>query len=122
MVAASALLAHASASGSVFFGPSPYLCIEDSPFDISGLGTSFFLENIKDGLVNSPGGITDSVDCDDGIIDNNGVNGRSLFNNGATGVLATFNAGILGGYALQIVSETGCGTLRDCRAAAAMCF
>ncbi len=104
-----ALASAAAAGGGQFFGPSPYLCIQDSPFDISGLGRTFFLEDVEDGLVNSPGltatgsitgpgGITDSVDCDDGIIDNNGVAGRSIFNNGSTGVVATFNAGVLGGY------------------------
>lgn len=109
IVAGFAVVAHSSAGDSVFFGPSPYLCIEDSPFDITGLGSSFFLEDVEDNLVNSPGlistgfvtgpgGITDSVDCDDGFIDNNGVNGRSIFNDGATGVLATFNAGALGGF------------------------
>jgi hypothetical protein len=93
-----------------FFGPSPYLCIEDSPFDISGLGVSFFLENVEDGLVNAPGlstaganitgpgGITDSVDCDDGLIDNSGVAGKSLFGSGPAGITAMFNSRVLGGF------------------------
>ncbi len=92
----------------VFVGPSPYLCIEDSPFDTTGLGVTFFLEDAEDGSINSPGlmvsggsitgpgGITDSVDCDDGVIDGSGQLGRSIFGSGAAGITMTFNAGALG--------------------------
>lgn len=92
-----------------FFGPTPYLCLDDSPFDTSGLGVSFLLENSEDGVntlglsliggsITGPGGITDSVDCDDGVIDNSGVNGKSVFGSGPAGITATFNAAQLGGF------------------------
>ena len=39
----------------IFFGPTPYLSAADSPFDLSGLGTTFFLEDFEDGELNTPG-------------------------------------------------------------------
>jgi len=32
-----------------FLGPTPYLSSADSPFDLSGLGTAYFLEDFEDG-------------------------------------------------------------------------
>ncbi len=74
-----------------FFGPTPYLSAEDSPFDMSGLGTTFFFEDFEDGIfdlppgvdggpyaINGPGAFTDSVDGDDGTIDGSGSQGHSL--------------------------------------------
>ncbi len=75
-----------------FLGPTPYLSVADSPFDMSGLGTSFFFEDFEDGsfdlplgattssgyAVLSPDPITDSVDADDGVIDGSGNSGHSL--------------------------------------------
>lgn len=83
------------ASGAQFFGPTPYLSAADSPFDLSGLGTTFWLEDFEDGELNTPGAsqlgappiqaivrgpsvITDSVDADDGVIDGHGDTGHSL--------------------------------------------
>jgi hypothetical protein len=97
----------ALAGTATFVGPTPYLCIEDSPFDISGLGVTFFLEDVEDGVntpglsivggsPTGPGGITDSVDCDDGVIDNNGQMGKSLFGGGQAGITMNFNARALG--------------------------
>ena len=70
-----------------FLGPTPYLSQADSPFDLSGLGVSFFLEDFEDHLFDTPGvsgngfvvgdvfsafpGVIDSVDGDDGVI--NGI-------------------------------------------------
>ena len=93
----------------IFYGPSPYLQASDSPF--SGLGFSyFFLEDFEDALLNTPGasgvgggvtgpgGITDSVDADDGAIDGSGQFGRSFFGPGSTGFTFNFDAGVLGGF------------------------
>ncbi len=75
-----------------FLGPTPYLSASDSPFDMSGLGSTFFLEDFEDGTWNLPPGVvaapytigvpgsfTDSVDADDGVIDGQGNGGHSLW-------------------------------------------
>ena len=70
-----------------FFGPTPYLSVADTP---SGFASGAMdLEDCEDGMVNPrlttsatiipPGGITDSVDADDGAIDGSGLGGHSLF-------------------------------------------
>lgn len=92
-------------------GPTSYVGFAGSP--LSGLTFTdyFFLETFEDLLLNTPGlassaaigpiglgGLTDSVDADDGTIDGNGTNGRSFFNgDGALGISFTFNAATLGG-------------------------
>lgn len=91
-------------------GPTPYLSRADSPFDLSGLGTSFFLEDFEDHQLNTPGlsvnngipastfggGIfNDSVDADDGVIDGSGTRGDSWFS-GA--VRFSFDPNVLGGF------------------------
>ena len=106
------LLAGAVAPASaapIFYGPTAYLQASDSPFD--GLGLSyFFLEDFEDGLLNTsgasgsgggvtgPGGITDSVDADDGAIDGSGQAGRSYFGPGSTGFTFTFDETVLGAF------------------------
>jgi hypothetical protein len=92
LLLASASLAHA---GTVFLGPSPYLSAADGPFDLSGLGSTFFLEDFEDGELNTlgieqygnpanfaivrpPSTLTDSVDADDGLLDGSGRDGNSL--------------------------------------------
>ncbi len=107
-----------------FVGPRPYLCQSDSPFELSGLGSTFFLEDFEDGLLNTPGvmadtggpigpgGLTDSVDCDDGATDGSGTNGHSFFTaGGASGITFTFDAGVLSGFptAAGIVWSDGDG-------------
>jgi hypothetical protein len=111
----------------IFFGPTPYLSSADSPFDLSGLGATMFLEDFEDGelntpgvsflmgtiQVNSPGPFTDSVDADDGVIDGSGTAGRSA--RSATGrcvdtipphcwstVSFDFDANILSGFPTAI--------------------
>jgi len=91
----------------VFLGPSSYVEFADSPFSGAGFGY-FYLEDFEDSALNTPGvsasagnptgpgGLTDSVDADDGMIDGSGTQGRSLFGNGATGFTFTFDAGVLG--------------------------
>ncbi len=101
----------------VFLNPAPYLAFNNtlpgagsaiSPF--AGLPITYFhLETFEDGLLNTPGvtadvgvvigpiGITDSVDSDDGAIDDFGGNGHSMFNApGDAGIRYNFNAAQLG--------------------------
>jgi hypothetical protein len=80
-------------AGFTFLGPIPYRSAADSPFDLSGLGSTFFLEDFED-LVPQPGmsgdpilvgqpilefvrQVATSVDGDDGQIDNSGFAGFS---------------------------------------------
>ncbi len=74
-----------------FFGPTPYLQQSDSPFNSQIIAGTVLLETFEDGLFNipgvsasdgtviGPGGLTDSVDADDGVIDGSGTNGHSFF-------------------------------------------
>jgi hypothetical protein len=77
--------------GFEYLGPIPYVSAEGSPFDLSGLGETFFLEDFEDGLLNTPGIYqpldpathgniisTSSVDSDDGIIDGDGTSGNAI--------------------------------------------
>jgi hypothetical protein len=70
-----------------FFGPTSYLSAADTPNGfVSG---TMAIEDCEDGSVDprllvsaqiiGPGGLTDSVDVDDGTIDGSGTNGHSLF-------------------------------------------
>jgi hypothetical protein len=94
-----------------FLGPSPYLSLADSPFQ-GGSFSSFFLEDFEDGALNTPGiaappggwvvlgpsGFTDSVDADDGAIDDSGTAGNSFFSSGTNSTLTIiFDAAALGG-------------------------
>ncbi len=106
----------------IFYGPTPYLSAADSPFDLSGLGTTFRLEDFEDGALNTPGvwvpGLehhpdailqphqgADSVDADDGVIEGFG-RGRSLrafdaFCSGLgcySSIYFKFDADVLGRY------------------------
>jgi hypothetical protein len=89
-------------AATTFLGPLPYSSSADSPFDLSGLGRTFFLEDFEDGELNTPGvrqatiedgpyfifaargevlgpgPLTDSVDSDSGAIDGSGSQGSSL--------------------------------------------
>jgi hypothetical protein len=70
-----------------FFGPTPYLSAADTP---AGFASGVMdVEDCEDGVIDPrlsttatiipPGGITDSVDVDDGSIDGSGLGGHSLF-------------------------------------------
>lgn len=104
------VLAAASCAGTanahVFLGPSPYLCTGDSPWPVASPG--YYLETFEDDALNTPGvagngnstgpgGITDSVDCDDGVIDGSGKLGHSYYANGNPGITFTFNPAAFGG-------------------------
>ena len=70
-----------------------YSSAADSPFDLNGLGETFFLEDMETGgsviptflmelqtpwTIKGPGPRTDSVDSDDGRLDGSGSEGHSL--------------------------------------------
>ena len=98
-------------------GPSPYLNFDNSlpgagtaisPFAGLSFANYFHLETFEDAALNTPGvssagivivpgGITDSVDGDDGTIDGFGTLGHTFFGDGATGLLFTFDGVALGG-------------------------
>ena len=95
-----------------FQGPSAYASSADSPYDTSPL--NFCLENFEDSKFDipgatitggpvGPGGLTDSVDGDDGAIDGSGTNGRSWFNqNGAAGITIEFDPTRTNGLPTQV--------------------
>ena len=72
-----------------FLGPTPYIQRSDTP--AAFLLDSLDIEDFEDGQLDprlipvtpisliGPGGLTDSVDADDGLVDGSGINGRSLF-------------------------------------------
>src|SRR6185312_8199847 len=113
LVGASLLLAAPLASGQTFLGPTPYLSQADSPFAASITAGTTFLETFESGSLTTPGvtpstgsvvppgGITDSVDGDDGSIDGSGTGGHSFFSaDGPTGITTTFEAFGPGGASL----------------------
>jgi hypothetical protein len=96
----------ASLLAQTFLGPTPYLCSGDSPWPLASPG--YHLETFEDSILNTPGvtgdgsptgpgGITDSVDCDDGTIDGSGQSGRSYYGSGSAGLTFTFNSEAFGG-------------------------
>jgi hypothetical protein len=100
----------------------------DSPFNGVDFSSGYFhLEDFEDALLNvpgvtasagapfAPGGITDSVDADDGTIDGSGTAGNSFFSgSGATGISFTFDASVLGSLPTHagIVWTDGAGTIQ----------
>lgn len=106
------------ASALTLLGPSAYQCFDstaianctaDSPFATGDFsGGYFYLEDFEDSLLNTPGvtasaggatgpgGITDSVDEDDGTVDGSGLNGHSWFGGGSTGFEFSFDSVALG--------------------------
>ena len=109
-------------------GPSPYTAQAESPFGgVDFSGGYFHIENFEDELLNvpgvtasagspfAPGGITDSVDADDGALDGSGTAGTSFFSgSGATGISFTFDASVLGSLPTHagIVWTDGSGTIQ----------
>ena len=98
--------AAASAGAASFSGPTPYLSFADSPFN-GGSYSYFYLENMEHGFnvpgvtpsggnITGPGGMTDSVDADDGLIEGSGTLGHSMFGDGSSGITFTFSAAVLG--------------------------
>jgi hypothetical protein len=105
-VGALALLLSGASHGATLIGPAPYISQTDSPFVPGGI---FHLDDFEDnaldtpgvtpsaGAVIPPGGLTDSVDADDGATDGSGTAGYSFFSgSGAAGIRFEFDAGVLG--------------------------
>ena len=97
-----------STAGTQFFGPTPYLSFDDSPFE--SLAFDYFvLEDFEDGAFNvagvtvntggisGPSNFTDSVDADDGVIDGVGRDGNS-WSVGIPVLTYTFDQNVLGAF------------------------
>lgn len=104
-----------------FLGPSPYLSAANSPFDTSGIGYSFVLEDYEDAVSNTPGltanfafivpplSVTDSVDGDDGVVDGFGTAGHSIYTGATPLTVINFDSGALGGLPTQFgIVATDC--------------
>lgn len=90
-VAAGPAAAASAAEANFVFADTPYLSQADIPAGFYGSGLPTVLENFEDGALDAslrvnagmqiiaPGGFTDSVDGDDGVIDGSGAGGRSIF-------------------------------------------
>ena len=90
-LAIAALCAGQAQAATSFAVNLPYLSEADIPVGFYAGGLPLFLENFEDGILDggisvnagmqilAPGGITDSVDGDDGLIDGFGNGGRSIF-------------------------------------------
>ena len=95
-----------------YLGPTPYLSAADSPFVTTAFG--FCLEDFEDGTFDVPGasgngsvvgvgGLIDSVDGDDGVIDGSGNAGHSYFTgDGAGGITITFTDGRANGFPTEV--------------------
>jgi hypothetical protein len=121
-----ALLASSAFAGSTS-GPKAYTSFADS--DLNGLdftGGYFHLEDFEDNTLSTPGvtasvgspfgpgGLSDSVDADDGTIDGSGTNGHSFFSSpGSDGITFSFDASVLGSLPTHagIVWTDGEGTI-----------
>jgi len=135
------LAAHAQTT---FFGPLPYTSTADRPAEFAPIGFEIHVEDAEDGAIDArlsvnasvigPGGLTDSVDADDGNIDGSGSNGRSLFagapvvvtfssplpvaaglvwTDGGTPTSATFEAFDAGGVSLGTLGPIAIGDLSN---------
>ena len=103
-----AIVAPGVVTAQTFTGPTPYRSEADSPFVAGITAGTTALEDfetgalsvmgvmVSGGTVVGPGGLTDSVDGDDGVCDASGTNGRSLFGSGTPGITFTFDAIVLG--------------------------
>ena len=108
--AASLMCVSAVNAATQLFGPTPYFSSADSPFTglsfIGGLTIEDFEDGLNTaGLIATHSGVVhegnpqvDSVDGDDGDIDNFGNDGASYFSNAVTQTLGfEFDASVLGG-------------------------
>ena len=106
---ASGMASQAHAAVATFITSAPYSQFSDSPFFAVANGNpNFYLETFEDGDLNTPGanvsvgyvagpgGATDSVDGDDGVLDGNGNAGHSFYSGGASSISFSFIAADLG--------------------------
>ena len=128
-----ALSVSAVLTGQTFTGPTPYTSHNDSPFIAGIMANTVRVETLENappfpnagtgdlgpavmasaGSRLSPGGLTDSVDGDDGNVDGSGLAGHSFFSgSGAAGITFTFDDQAPGGLPLNvgIVWTDGSGT------------
>jgi hypothetical protein len=111
----------ARAGGGPYIGPLPYLSAADNPFL---LASGLCIDTFEDGTLTpggvtgngsfvNPGGITDSVDFDDGSLDGSGTGGHTYFGSGPTGITFTFDPQRTGGLPTQagMVWTDGAGTV-----------
>ena len=142
---ASSLLASPVAHAqTTFFGPLPYTSTADRPVEFAAGAVDVHVEDAEDGSIDArfginasvigPGGLTDSVDADDGSIDGSGSSGRSLFagapvevifspplpvaaglvwTDGGTPTTATFSAFDAGGFLLGTIGPVAIGDLSN---------
>ena len=126
LVALMAFSASVAFAGSTS-GPTGYTSFNDSPLKaVDFSGGYFHLEDFEDNLLNvpgvtasagaptGPGGLTDSVDEDDGAVDGSGTAGNSFFSgSGATGITFTFDEAALGSLPTHagVVWTDGDGTI-----------
>jgi hypothetical protein len=119
-------ISHAAIGATV--GPTAYTGFADSPFNGVDFSAGYFhIEDFEDALLNvpgvnasagapfAPGGITDSVDEDDGAIDGSGTAGNSFFSGGGSaGITFAFDASVLGSLPTHagIVWTDGSGTIQ----------
>jgi hypothetical protein len=101
-----------AAAQATYLGPTAYLGRADSPFETSAFG--FCVENFENskfdvpgatgnGSPTGPGGLTDSVDEDDGAIDGSGSGGRSyFFGNGLAGIVIDFDLARTNGLPTEV--------------------
>jgi hypothetical protein len=106
-----ALVPPVSRAGGPYAGPYEYLSAADNYFPLATPG--FCLETFEDGTLDpvgvtgngtilTPGGLTDSVDGDDGSIDGSGNGGHSYYSgDGQTGITFTFDPQRAGGLPTQ---------------------
>lgn len=123
-IALTASVSTTASAGTEFFGPTPYLSLADSPFDLSRLGTTLYVENFESGQISTPGltisngqvrgpsSLTDSVDGDTGAVDGNGNDAHSyLVRPGSQGTTIFFDPQVFGRYPTHVglVSTDGYG-------------
>lgn len=104
-----AAFAAGSAGAATFYGPSAYASAADAPFDAADFDSYFYLEDVEDSAINTPGlSVTGPSLCisgfncftGSGLIDSvgnggNGNAGHSIFTNGSTQI--DFDTTALGG-------------------------
>ncbi len=103
-----------------YFEPTPYRGRADSFFDLLGAPELYYVEDFENNFIERGlpkgvdifpgdvippgfGGLIDSVDEDDGVIDGSGLKGHSFFTgNGSEGITVSFDAEVLGFFPMWV--------------------